>query len=186
MLLLTLPLMTGCAGMGWQDVLTGIPMGGDVRGEITRVDERSRLIAVRGSWGGGETVRYDSRTRVIYRDRNYRVRDLERGDLVSIDVDSESRGRSYARTVRVERSVRDTRGRAGERRVERFNGQVAWVDRNRGQFGVEMGRYEYTVTIRSRSDRNTARRLDRLRRGNRVRFEGEELGRRRITLHRFL
>ena len=172
--------------MGWEDVLGGLPLGGDVRGEISYVDERNREIGVSGSWGGGETVRYDSRTRVIYRQREYRIRDLERGDLVSINVDSDSRGRRYARTVRVERSVRDSGRRGGEYRLQRFDGRVAWVDYNRRQFGVELGRYDYTVTLPPRASNDTLRRLQRLRRGNRVRFEGEELSRERIELYRFL
>jgi hypothetical protein len=186
LLVLTVPLLSACAGMGWEDVLSGLPMGGDVRGEIQWIDERSREIGVGGSWGGGETVHYDSRTRVLYRDRSYRVTDLERGDLVSIDVDSESRGRRYARTVRLERSVRDSDGRRADSRQQRFDGRVAWVDYDRGQFGLEMGRTGYTVTVPYRAGESTLRRFQRLRRGDRVRFEGAAFERSRVELYRFL
>lgn len=126
------PLVTGCAGMGLEDLLGGLPPGSDVRGEIDWVDERSREIGVSSGWGGRETVRYDSRTRVVYRDRRYEVRDLERGDVVSIDVEEDSRGRTYARTVRVERSIRESSGGNDGARRERFDGRVAWIDVDRG------------------------------------------------------
>ena len=100
--------VTGCAGMGLSDILSGIPLGGDVRGEIVWVDSRRREMGISSGWGNRETLRYDSRTRVVYRDRRYDVRDLERGDVVSVDVDEDSRGRRYAETVRVERSARDS------------------------------------------------------------------------------
>ena len=185
LLLVALPMLGGCVGMGWEDVLRGVPIGGDLRGEVSWVDTRRREIGLRSGWGGGESVRYDNRTRVIYRQRNYRVTDLERGDLVSISVDSNSRGSRYARTVRVERSVRDA-GRSSERaRVQRFDGRITWVDGQRREFGLQSGRTERVVTVRSRGDRDTQRRFDRLRRGNRVRFEGVALGRGVIELRRF-
>lgn len=119
-LVLALALLSGCMGFRLEDILTGLPMGGDVRGEVAWVDERSREIGVSGSWGGRETVRYDSRTRVIYRQREYRVRDLERGDLVSIELDSDSRSRRYARTIRVESDGRDSRRGGRDGRRDRF------------------------------------------------------------------
>jgi len=184
LLLLSLPLMGGCVGMGWEDVLTGVPIGGNLRGEVSWVDQRRREIGIRSGWGGAESVRYDSRTKVVYRQRNYRVTDLERGDLVTVMVDSNSRGGPYARTVRVERSVRDG-GRSSDRaRVQRFDGRVTWIDRQRREFGIESGRTERVVTVRAR-DRDTQRRFERLRRGNRVRFEGVSVGRNVIELRRF-
>src|SRR5690606_14775668 len=63
-------------------------------------------------------------------------RDLERGDLVTIDVDDDSRGRRYARTVRVERSVRDSdRRQQRGNRIERFDGRVTWASADRGHSG---------------------------------------------------
>lgn len=187
-LALALPLFSACVGMGWEDILTGMPMGGDVRGEVSYVDERRREIGVRGGWGGGETVRYDSRTRVIYRQRQYGVRELRRGDLVTIDVDGDSRGRRYARTIRLERDARDSRSRdrRGEYRLERFDGRVAWVDRDGRRFGLQQGRTEYVVTVSSRGNGDAVRRLGRLRRGDRARFEGQAINRGRIELVRFL
>lgn len=185
MLALTLPVISGCAGMGLEEILGGVPMGGDVRGEIEWVDERNREIGVSGGWGGRETVSYDSRTRVVYQRRTYEVRDLERGDLVSIDVDSDSRGRRYARTIQVERSVRDSDGRTGGRRLQRYEGRVQWVDLDRGEFGAEIGRTQYTVVLPHRSDDSTLRHFRRLRRGDRTRFEGEQFDRRVIELYRF-
>jgi cold shock CspA family protein len=124
---------------------------------------------------------------VVYRERRYEVRDLERGDVVSIDVDEDSRDRRYARTVRVERSVRDGDGRVDGGRLERFDGRVVWVDLDRGQFGLEAGRGgSYVVTVPYRSRDSTLSRFRRLRRGDRVRFDGESYSRGRIELERFV
>lgn len=183
---LSFPFAIGCAGMGLGNVLDGIPLGGDVRGRVEWVDARSREIGISSSRGSRETVRYDSRTRVVYRDRVYDVRDLERGDVVSIDVDQDSRGRRYARTVRVERDVRSSDGRGGGR-VQRFEGRVAWVDTRRGQFGMEAGRgRSYVVTIPDRTSNSTLNRFRKLRRGDRVRFEGEAFREGRVQLDRFV
>lgn len=185
-LALVLQFLSGCAGIGLQDILTGLPVGGDLRGEIEWIDTRDREIGLSRGWGGAETVRYDDRTRVIYGQRRYDIRDLERGDVVSIDIDQDARRRHYARTIRVERAGRDSGGRRGDVRRERYDGRVAWVDRDRGQFGLEMGRSEYVVTVPYRNGSDVSRRFERLRRGERARFEGAELNRGRIALYRFL
>lgn len=183
----TLSIASGCAGMGLEDIMGGLPVGADVRGEVDWVDERSREIGISSSWGRRETVRYDSRTRVIYRNQRYEVRDLERGDAVAIDVDEGSRGRRYATTVRVERSVRDSDGRRSDGRLRRFDGRVAWVDLERGQFGVDGERgSRYVVSLSHRSTNATVSRFRRLRRGDRVRFEGEAFAQGRIELGRFI
>ena len=188
-LILAVSVMSGCAGMGLQDILSGVPLGGDVRGEIDSVDDRSRELAVRSGWGSRETLRYDSRTRVLYRNQRYDVRDLERGDVVTIDVGGDSRGRRYAETVRVERSVRDSDGRSGRRdqdyRIERFDGQVTSVSGNRGEFGVRVGNSRYQVNVAERASNATRERFRRLRRGDRVRFEGERYNGGRVELIRF-
>lgn len=115
-LALVLPLLSGCAGFGLEDIFTGLPVGDDLRGEISWIDTRDREIGLSRGWGGEETIRYDGRTRVIYGQRRYDIRDLERGDLVSVDLDREARRRHYARTIRVEREVRDSRrGRDDDR-----------------------------------------------------------------------
>lgn len=182
---LMIPLLGGCLGMQLEDVLMGGPGGGDMRGEISWVDQRRREIGLRGGWGGGQSVRYDSRTQVVGGRRGMRVTDLRRGDRVRIRVDSRSRGDRLARTVQLERSVRDSNRNRADARVQRFDGRVAWVDGRRGQFGLSSGRYDYTVDLPSRSSAEMRRRIDRMRRGDRVRFEGVERGRGVIELRRF-
>jgi len=184
-LALMVPMLGGCMGMHLEDVLRGVPAGGDMRGEISWVDQRRREIGLRGGWGGGQSVRYDSRTRVVSGGRNMRVTDLRRGDQVRIRVASSSRGERLARTVQLERTVRNSDRNRANARLQRFDGRVSWVDGRRGQFGMTSGRSDYTVSVPVRNSGEMRRRLDRLRRGDRVRFEGVERVRRVIELRRF-
>lgn len=184
-LALALPVLGGCMGMGWEDVMRGIPTGGDLRGDVSWVDQRRREIGVRSGWGGDQSVRYDSRTRVVGGGRNMRVTDLRRGDPVRIQVSSSSRGARVARTVQVERNVRSSDRDRANARSRNFDGRVSWMDRDRARFGMTSGRYGYTVHVPSRSTGEMRRQMDRLRRGARVRFEGVERGGGVIELRRF-
>ncbi|MEX2571146.1 MAG: hypothetical protein WD737_07550 [Gemmatimonadota bacterium] len=81
----------------------------EVSGEVRRIDTRRQEIELTAGWGRSERLLYDGRTEVVYRRRRYRVRDLERGDLVRVRVEPERRGARYARLIEVEQSVRDRR-----------------------------------------------------------------------------
>lgn len=182
---LMIPMLGGCLGMQLEDVLRGTSTGGDVRGEISWVDRRQREIGLSGGWGGGQSIRYDSRTRVVSSGRNMRVTDLRRGDRVRIHVSSSSRGERLARTVQLERRIRNSDRDRANARVQRYDGRVSWVDDRRGQFGMTAGRYDYTVNLPTRSSAEMRRRIDRMSRGDRVRLEGVERGRGVIELRRF-
>lgn len=189
---------SGCAGTTLGDVLGGMGgmggiggMGSEVRGEVARVDDRGRRIELRSGWGGSSRVRYDSRTEVIYRDRRYSVRDLERGDLVSIRLEGASRGEPYADRIYVEESVRD-RGRGGSPadrapapRLELFDGRVRDVDPRRGWFQLDSRRGRYTVTLPYDPPSSLVRRFRRLRRGDAVTIEAARVDRGRVEVYRF-
>lgn len=79
--------------------------GEQLRGEVLYVDPRAQVIGIeRGGYGRHERIRYDHRTAVEYRGRRYRPGDLERGDLVRIDLRRWGNG-WIAERVRVERDV---------------------------------------------------------------------------------
>lgn len=130
---------TGCAQMGgFEDILGGaLPgQGGDLRAEVQSVDTRDREIQVRTDDGRSADVLYDDRTRVVYRDQEYPVRALERGDLVRMRVEETRTGALYTDLVEVEQSV-------GERQesdfpsgssAQRMEGSVTWIDDGNGQF----------------------------------------------------
>jgi hypothetical protein len=191
----TLALMGGllavsaCAPLGAMD---GVVLGGGgggaraalVDGEIRSVDARRARLQVRDQWNRSHTVRYDRRTLVVYRQRQYPVTALERGDVVRIRLVRDRGGSLWADRVDVRESVRD-RGRVYGR-TERVTGTVAGVDRRRGYFTIQPNRYETLVVhVPGRLHRDDARRFDRLRRGDRVRVEVRAVGRGAAELVRF-
>ena len=181
----------GCASLGSLEQILG-EMGGlygnELSGEIRQVDTRRQEIELQSGWGDREWIRYDGRTEVLYRQRRYSVRDLERGDRVRIRLD-ESRSRDserYASVIQVEESVgyddRDVDGRR-----ERIEGRVHSVDTREGWFEVTDSRGDVLlVTLPYEPNRGLHDRFRRLDRGDRVRFEAQRLNRRRVEILRFL
>lgn len=88
--------------------------GSDLRGAVSFVDPRARVIGItsggysaRGGYNGRrEQVRYDNRTVVEYRGRRVRPEQLESGDIVRIQARRSGNGWLAERVV-VERSVRE-------------------------------------------------------------------------------
>lgn len=174
---------------------------GDVVGEVRAVDARRGRIHVREAYGRARTVRYDRGTRVFDGRREYPVSWLRRGDGVRIRVVYDRRGAPWADRVYVRpggwerwgdhgRGGDDGRwedGRWGDRggedgrwddrwrdgmRVERLAGTVRSVELRRGYFTLEQGRSRLVVVrIPGRLDRDDARRVGRLRRGDYVHVE---------------
>lgn len=180
--------VAACAPLGAMDgvVLGGGSRGGSslMEGEIRSVDSRRARLQVRDQWNRGHTVQFDNRTRVVYRQRQYPVTALERGDLVRIRLVRDRSGRLWADRVDVRESVRE-RGRVYGR-TDRLAGRVGGVDHRRGYFTLEPSRYETVVVyLPSRLSREDARRFDRLRRGDRVRVEVRLAGRNSAELIRF-
>lgn len=185
----------GCASMGsWEDILRdagGGVYGNEIRGEVQYVDTRRREISVSNGWGSAERVRYDGRTEVLYHQRRYDVRDLERGDYVRVRVDDDRGREPYARTINVEESRYDDRSRSdrdrdGAFRLSRVNGRVQDVDTRRGTFVVEISRRERVyVTVPDRVDRQVRDRFRRLRRGDQVVVEGDRIRSDQLILYRF-
>ena len=79
--------------------------GGELRGSVTYVDPRARVIRLdRGGYGGDMQLVYDGRTTVEYQRRLYRPEDLQRGDLVRIEARPLGRDEWLAERIVVERS----------------------------------------------------------------------------------
>ncbi len=79
--------------------------GNDLRAAVVFVDPRARTIRLDGSGAGVAYVSYDARTTVEYQGRIYRPENLQRGDLVRIQVRRAGAG-WLAERIFVERSVR--------------------------------------------------------------------------------
>jgi hypothetical protein len=183
--------MSACAGMGTiGDILaagTGLG-GGEVSGEIRSIDTRRQEIEIHNGWGRTDRLRYDNRTRVVYQQRNYSVRDLERGDVVRARVNPDRNGRLHTDYIVVQRSVQDNRGTGSTRaRIERLDGTIARIDTQRGWFELQQSRGGVLlVTLPYEPRRADRDRFRRLRRGDRVRIEAEILNSSRAELRRFL
>lgn len=184
-----LTLAAGCAGYGWDDVLSGAPgSASQVTGTVERVDSRSRVLDLRDERGHPVRLRYDGNTRVTYRGREYRPTSLERGDLVTVRLSRDRRGDLYARQVVLRRDARDRYGRTDERQPtgrQTLDGQVARVDRGGGRFQLRTGGRSVWVTLPYRPSGSVERRFRDLRQGDRVRVEGRWLGDQRFELERF-
>jgi len=116
-------LLASCGSMGnggsLGDIILGSPsstQSSDVQGYVNSVDTRNQLINLdvtyvnnlRQSGNGTNqrgTIYYDSRTRVLYNNREYNVTDLERGDQISVRGVNDN-GRYLAETIDVVRDVR--------------------------------------------------------------------------------
>lgn len=187
--------LVGCAGMNMgslADILaSGVGMNGSsVTGEIRSIDTRRQEIQLTSSWSGSERIQYDNRTEVVYQQRRYDVRDLDVGDYVQVQLD-DSRGQRYASAIYVQESARDDRGSStqypgNDRRIEQLDGTVTSLDQRQGWFEME-DRYgsDVMVTLPYQANRGLSDRFQRLRRGDRIRIEGEWLNGSRMEIHRF-
>ncbi|MBW3628923.1 MAG: hypothetical protein KY464_06460 [Gemmatimonadetes bacterium] len=128
-LIVGLAVLPGCAGggMGGMGGLGGIlgsvlggAMGGQggqqqqsqqVQAEIQEVDARNSRMSIRTQQGEGGWVRFDQQTVVVYRQQQYPVTALERGDVVNLQLQQMSRNEVYVSRVDVVQSVQERQGR---------------------------------------------------------------------------
>jgi hypothetical protein len=73
----------------------------EVVGTVQRVDEAARDIHLRTSEGRLVVFKYDPRTVVVHRDREFRVEDLRYGDLILVRAARNSRGEQFAEHIRM-------------------------------------------------------------------------------------
>jgi hypothetical protein len=188
--LLALLGLTGCHELGHVDGAGDYSsiFGNDLVGEVRNVDLRARGIELRTDSGRREFVHYDSNTRVVYRQQEYAVSNLEPGDYVAMRGQQDRDGRYYTDSITVRESAqeRGSYGSPGDR-SKRLEGTVSYIDSRRGTFEVR-NRDGRTVVVAmpfnaSRADRE---RFNRLREGDRVRVEGAYVGQDRFELDAFL
>jgi hypothetical protein len=186
---------TGCSQLGAVGDVLGGAMGanqsGEIVGEVDNVDTRTQTITLRNERGQTATVAYDNRTRVIYQQQEYSVTNLERGDVIAVRAQQDARGNLYTDMISVRQSVQDRGGAggtgSGQQQVRQLEGQVGWVDTQRGQFQLRMSNGGSTVvSLPYNTNRSDADRFQRLRSGDRVRVEVRVISQDRVDLERFL
>jgi hypothetical protein len=108
-------LLSACAGLGSiGDILGSIggtgqqqQQQGQMQAEVQQLDTNGQRIYIRTQNGQSGYVRFDSQTQVIYRQQQYPVTALERGDIVVMQIQQISQNELYAARIDVTQSVRD-------------------------------------------------------------------------------
>ena len=182
--------LAGCHELGHVDGLGDYGSGNDVIGEVRYVDTRAREIEVRSESGRTVNVRYDNRTRVTYRQKDYSVSNLEAGDYVAMRAQQDRDGRLYTDLVAVRESAQDRSGSGGRTgrpdRLDRFEGTVEYVDARRGTFEVRDRGRLVVVSVAFNAPRTVMERFNRLRQGDFVRIEGRFSNQDRFDVENFL
>jgi len=164
----------------------------DVTGEIDRVDTASRQIHLRPTDNRSRLVNYSADAQVLYRGREYTVSQLERGDVVAMQLKRDSRGNSYVDLIRVQESVQErNQSRRGDSlpssRLQTLDGRVERLNVQRNTFEIRDSSREWVVvSLAPDAQRSDVDRLRALRDGDFVRVEGRFLDRQRFELATFL
>jgi exosome complex RNA-binding protein Csl4 len=181
--------LAGCHELGHVDGIGDY--GGssnDIVGEVEYVDTQAREIEIRTDSGRTSAVRYDNNTQVVYRQRNYSVDNLERGDYIAARVQQDRDGRPVANSITVKESVQDRGSSTGGRgRLDRAEGRVEYVDARRGTFEIRDQRNRsIVVSVPFNAPRDVVDQFNRLRNGDYVRIEGRSVNTDRFELENFL
>jgi hypothetical protein len=194
LLAVALPACSGNSLGGLGDILggAGAPEGqqqGQISAEVQSINTGDQLIRVTTQQGQTGDVRYDQNTVVVYQQQQYPVTALERGDVVLLQVQEDSRGNLYAGRIDVQQSVQDRGGvssspSSGD--VREYYGRVGQIDTQRGQFMLQTQSGSITVTLPYNPPRATEDYFNRLRSGDNVRLEAVPTGTNRVEIYRFL
>lgn len=193
--------MAGCAGgnLGALGDILGGAMGGggaqqgQILVEIQGVDTRQQVIGVVTEDGRRGNLVFDSNTTVVYRQQQYPVTALERGDVAAIRVQETQQGALYASHVEVRQSVQERSGQAapgtgttstGTALYQEASGTVGTVDTQRGWFELRTTQGTYAATLPANPPAELVRSFNALRTGQNVRIEGVFLGNGRVELAR--
>lgn len=111
-------LLTSCAQLGsLGDILGAIGGPGaqqqqqaQLQAEVQQVDASSQRIYVRTQQGQSGVVRFDGQTVVVYRQQQYPVTALERGDIVVMQLHQLSQNELYASRIDVTQSAQERTG----------------------------------------------------------------------------
>jgi hypothetical protein len=152
--------------------------------EVQSVDTRNQRIQVVTEAGQSGGVAYDQRTRVVYRNQDYPVTALERGDVVRMRVQDTGQV-LYTDYILVEQSVRERTGQTGA--TQTIEGRVGRVDQQQGWFELSDA-FGATILVTMPFNPRTTdlNRFRALRGGETVRLSGRWLTQARFELERFL
>jgi hypothetical protein len=182
-----------CSSMGNVGDILGSVLGGGgtgaqmATGTIRTVDTRNQQISLRQSNGQDVAIAYDNQTQVLYQNRAYAVTSLESGDQVQARVQQLQNGGYYTDSVWVTQPVQGSgTTTTGSQNVQSLQGAVRSVDRNNGQFTVDVGNgTTITVSMPYNAASADVNKFNSLRTGDSVRFYGVYLNTARVELRQF-
>lgn len=191
LLALALP---GCAGNSLGslgDILGGLGMPGSggqqgqISVEIRDVNTQQQTIQVATQDGRTGNVFYDQNTVVVYRQQQYAVNALERGDLAVLQVQETAQGSLYTNRIDVQTSVSERTGQTGMGSIQQFSGRVGQIDQNRGLFVLQTQTGNVTVSVPYNASQATVDYFRRLRTGDTVRLEAVPVDGGHVQIYRF-
>jgi hypothetical protein len=210
MTVLALVSLGACSGLPGYGSGTGVPAPAysDLVGEIQTVDSGRQQIELRTTDGQARVIGYDGRTRVLYRQQEYPVGALERGDLIAVRT-QDTGPRPYVDLITVQQSVQDRRGvvvappgpappgppspspawpNVGA--PLRLEGTVGAIDHQRGWFelrpnGTAASQPAVTVSLPFNARMNDAQRFQQLRSGQYVQLQGRYISPTRFEVENF-
>jgi hypothetical protein len=198
-LLVALTISAGCSDNNFALVgratlpdRTSQPLQDEIMATVERLDTGSREISLRANDGRTRVVDYSTDTRVMYRGREYPVSQLEVGDVVVMQLQQDSRGKSYTDLIRIQESIRDRDQSRGDTSgpgtgIQTVDGRVERVDLQRNSFEIrDQSRERVLVSLPDNARRTDVDRFRALRSGDYVRVEGRFLDRERFELDSFL
>jgi hypothetical protein len=166
---------------------------GETRAEVTEINPSRREIRVRTEDGRTEALAYDvNRTRITYHGRDYRIDQLEAGDLIAFETSS--RGSNFVDRIRIQEPVQARAGSpvAGRSplpppKADVIEGTVERVAHDLGVFEVRprTGRM-VTVSVPYNAKAADVENFRRLRKGDYVRVEGQFVNSDNLQLLAFL
>jgi hypothetical protein len=183
--------VSGCGGntLGTLGDVLGTVLGqpagtgaAQVAVEIRSVNTQQQLIQVATQDGQTGAVRYDQNTVVVYRQQQYPVTALERGDLAVMHV-QDVQGTPYATRIDVQQSAQE---RGGTGSVVQLSGRIAQIDHNAGSFVLQTSQGNLTVSLPYNAPQATVNYFRQLRVGHDVRVEVTPIATGRAEVHRFL
>ena len=90
---------------------SGSAQQGEVLAEVQSVDTGQQAIYIRTEQGESGAVLFDRNTVVVYRQQQYPVTALERGDVVAMQLQRVDQQRLYTPRIDVRQSVQERTGR---------------------------------------------------------------------------
>ena len=173
-----------CGSLG--NVLGGVLGSGQsnqVSGYVEAVNPRTQQLAIQTHNGQRVVLLYDNQTSVVYQNQNYPVTALERGDEVTVRVQSTNSGDYYTDLIQVDRSVSGSTTGSGN--VVSLQGIVGQVDRTNGLFRLDASNGSVVVSMPYNARSSDRSIFQNLRIGDRVRLYGVFLNNQRVELRQF-